>query len=93
MISVRTAGKNKCGLCTMWFEKKSVCYTVPNHRIIDLRKTWNYGQEGRRYESASYKYTNTPICLFCSQFFAISTETACVSVSYYLLNWKKFFFC
>lgn len=80
LASVRKANKLKCGLCTMWYEKKSVSYSVPNHRIIGLRRSWNYHQEGRRYESASYKYTNTPICLLCAQFFSESTETTCVSI-------------
>jgi hypothetical protein len=52
----------------MWFDRKSVNYQVPNHRILELRQSWNYVQSGRRYASASYLYGNSLVCSFCSQF-------------------------
>mmetsp|Transcript_23164 Transcript_23164/g.33959 ORF Transcript_23164/g.33959 Transcript_23164/m.33959 type:complete len:1078 (-) Transcript_23164:146-3379(-) len=66
----RTQNKVQCELCTMWFDKKSVFYKVPNHRILKLRKSWNYIQTGARYSSASYLYRNSCVCSFCTQFFS-----------------------
>lgn len=61
--------KGKCGLCKLYFDKKTMQHRVPNHRIIELQKLWNCNIEGRRYESASFLYTATAICTFCYQLF------------------------
>lgn len=67
--------KKKCGLCQMYFDRHTVKYKVPNHRIFDLQRSWmqKNGEEskveGKRYKSASYLYTDTTVCTFCSQFF------------------------
>jgi hypothetical protein len=61
--------KGKCGLCKLYFEKKTMQHRVPNHRIIELQKVWNCNIEGRRYESASFLYTATSVCTFCYQLF------------------------
>ncbi len=66
--------KEKCGLCKMYFNRHTVKYKVPNHRIHELHKKWkggNGGLEGRRYQSPSFLYTTTIVCTFCSQFFWI----------------------
>lgn len=63
--------KEKCGLCKMYFHKSTVCYRVPNHRILELQKKWKSVKEGRRYQSASFLYNMTEVCLFCSQLFAV----------------------
>jgi hypothetical protein len=73
--SVKKENKIKCELCTMWFDRKSVVYEVPNHRILELRKSWNYIQSGRRYASASYLYGNSLVCSFCSQFLSTTRGT------------------
>jgi hypothetical protein len=53
----------------MWFDKKSVRYKIPSHRIVDIQKQWNYVREGKRYANPSFLYGTATVCLFCSQFF------------------------
>ena len=66
---VKKQNKDRCALCKMWFEKSSVVYKVPQHRLIDLQKKWNCHNEGRRYSTASFLYATTSVCMLCSQFF------------------------
>lgn len=72
--------KQKCGLCHLYYHKESVLYTVPNHRIFDLQNEWSEKQKtpfkrnGRRYQSASFLYTETMVCTFCSQFFCLLAD-------------------
>jgi hypothetical protein len=73
--SIKTENKGKCELCTMWYDRKSIKYKVPNHRILALRKQWGYNQTGTRYSSASYLYGNSKLCVFCAQLFSNSTKT------------------
>jgi hypothetical protein len=62
-------GRNRCALCTMWFEKSSVTYEVSNHRLLALRRKWKNLKDGRRYKCASYVYGFVYVCVFCSQLF------------------------
>ena len=64
------SNKTMCEMCSMYFDKSSMEYRVPRHRIIDYQKLWNYhGIQGRRYESASFLYSMVKVCTFCAQFF------------------------
>jgi len=58
----------------MYFEKTSVSYKVPNHRIMDLQRKWKYKREGRRYNTASFIYAFETVCAFCSQLFNNEVE-------------------
>ena len=69
MYSEKKLHKRQCGLCQLFFEKSSVIYKVPNHRIMDLQKQWKFPREGRRYNTASFIYAMTTVCTFCSQLF------------------------
>ena len=62
--------KNQCINCKMYFEKSSVKSKVPNHRIIDLQRSWGVVIEGTRYTTASYLYANSVVCVFCEQLFS-----------------------
>jgi hypothetical protein len=66
--------KERCALCRLHFNRDTVNYKVPIHRIMELKKEWDKkGEnsfEGRRYNFPSYLYTTTSVCLFCSQFFS-----------------------
>lgn len=76
----------------MWFDRKSVIYKVPNHRILELRKSWNFVQTGRRYASASYLYGNSLVCCFCSQFLSSSSDNDQVIIIYsYILLYFLYF--
>jgi len=66
--------KHKCDLCSGWFELSSVSYSVPNYKLLELRRTWGVNQTGRRYDTASFLYANAKVCKFCSQFFDQSYE-------------------
>ncbi len=66
--------KEQCRCCKMYFEKKSVNFSVPNHRVIDLQRSWNVKIEGARYSTASYLYTNSSVCVFCAQLFGFVEE-------------------
>lgn len=61
--------KIDCSLCRGYFERSSVKYRVPNHRIIDLQRSWNVKLEGRRYQSGSFLYSTSCVCVFCAQLF------------------------
>ncbi len=65
----KKAHKELCGLCRMYFEKSSVCFKVPNHRIIEKQREWRVALKGRRYESASFLYSASNVCKFCALFF------------------------
>ncbi len=58
----------------MFFHKDSVVYKVPNHRLHELHIKWNMNKSGRRYKNASFLYTTTTVCKFCSQFFDVMPE-------------------
>lgn len=65
----------------MYFDRETVNYKVPNHRIFDLQNKWRENSknavklDGRRYQSASFLYTETLVCTFCSQqFWLLSDE-------------------
>lgn len=66
--------KEKCGLCKMYFHRKSVNYKVPNHRIFDLERQWNVKRDGRRYTNPAFLYKMVDVCCFCSQFFKIMPD-------------------
>lgn len=66
----KKAHKEMCGLCRMYFEKSSVSFKVPNHRLIDKLRGWNVPIEGRRYQSASFLYSTSNLCRFCAHLFA-----------------------
>lgn len=70
IFSEKKPNKEQCGMCKMYFEKCSVSYKVPNHRIMDLQKKWKYKREGRRYNTASFIYASETVCVFCSQLFS-----------------------
>lgn len=70
MAYEKRAHKSQCALCNLYFERKSIHYKIPNYRIIELRKSWNYAQDGKRYDSASFRYFSVRVCLFCAQFFS-----------------------
>ena len=53
----------------MYFSKDSVTCKVPNHRIVDLKKSLNVVIKGQRYETASYLYATSNVCVTCAQFF------------------------
>ncbi|RYH28889.1 hypothetical protein EON65_10480 [archaeon] len=74
MAYEKSLTKEKCNLCQLYFNRNSICYKVPNHRIYSLRREWSktkngFDKQGRRYESASFLYQSTTVCCFCSQFF------------------------
>jgi hypothetical protein len=102
----KTVNKEQCGLCRMYFNRNSMKYRVVNHRINDLQKLWNYARKGRRYESASFLYTVSSVCVFCSQLFSevdlektTAVQVNIISVfsnpkhrelTQYLTNWSHF---
>ena len=61
--------KEQCACCKMYFSKDSVTCKVPNHRIVDLKKSLNVVIKGQRYETASYLYATSNVCVTCAQFF------------------------
>ena len=61
--------KEQCACCKMYFSKDSVISKVPNHRIVDLKKSLNVVIKGQRYETASYLYASSNVCVTCAQFF------------------------
>ncbi len=61
--------KEQCACCKMYFSKASVTCKVPNHRIVDLKKSLNVVIKGQRYETASYLYASSSVCVTCAQFF------------------------
>jgi hypothetical protein len=64
------SSKLMCGMCNMYFDKESMEYRVPKHRIIEYQKLWEFeGVQGRRYEAASFLYSTVRVCTMCSQFF------------------------
>ena len=65
----KKAHKSQCGLCRMYFEKKSVNFKIPNHQIMKKQTEWNMPCDGRRYESASFLYSSSNLCKFCAHFF------------------------
>ena len=62
--------KAQCGFCKLYFEKSSVRYKVPNHRIIQLQREWRVLKEGARYQSGSFLYATCEVCVFCAQRFS-----------------------
>lgn len=66
--------KAQCGLCKLYFEKSSVRYKVPNHRIIQLQRDWQILKEGARYQSGSFLYASSEVCVFCAQRFSYVDE-------------------
>lgn len=87
MAYEKALNKDKCNLCLMYFDRKTVCYKVPNHRLFHIHKKWNKARaargdkdvadkEGRRYENASFLYQAATVCAFCAQFFAQLPEDA-----------------
>ena len=67
LLTEKKTCKDQCALCKGNYDRSSVMYRIPNHRIIDLQKSWNYVREGRRYQSASFLYAMTTVCVFCFQ--------------------------
>jgi hypothetical protein len=67
----RTNSKEKCGLCTHYFDKESVVNSISNYRIQELRKQWNAvtSSDGKKHNYPSYKYSTSKVCCFCSQLF------------------------
>lgn len=61
--------KEKCYMCKMYFERKSVDKLVPHHRMLALQRKWNVVLEGRRYQSGSFMYASSHVCKFCAQLF------------------------
>ena len=61
--------KARCDMCRLWFEKSSVMYTTPNHRIEAVFKSWGYVRQGKRYTTASFLYANAHLCTFCAHMF------------------------
>ncbi len=66
-LTEKKSSKDQCALCKGNYDRSSVMYRIPNHRILDLQKSWNYVREGRRYQSASFLYAETKVCVFCFQ--------------------------
>ena len=66
--------KQQCRNCKMYFEKNSVLTQVPNHRVVDYQRSLGVFIEGKRYNTASYLYTNAPVCVFCEQLFSTTEE-------------------
>jgi len=62
--------KAQCAFCKLYFEKSSVRYKVPNHRIIQLQREWKILKEGARYNSGSFLYATSEVCVFCAQRFS-----------------------
>jgi len=62
-------GKGRCGLCEMFFDKKSLRGVISMKSILDLRKSWGVEIDNKRCKSASFLYTKRALCLFCSQQF------------------------
>jgi hypothetical protein len=67
LITEKKVSKDQCALCKGHYDRSSVMYRIPNHRILDLQRNWNYIRDGRRYQSASFKYAETKVCVFCFQ--------------------------
>jgi hypothetical protein len=83
LATERTPKKDQCGLCRMYFNRNSLKYRVANHRIVDLQKIWHFSRQGRRYQSASFLYAMTNVCIFCSQLFSdVDLERTTVQVSF-----------
>ena len=73
--------KTQCGLCKLYFDKTSVRYKVPNHRIIQLQRDWNIIKEGARYRSGSFLYATSEVCVFCAQRFSYVDDDQSPSLS------------
>ena len=73
--------KAQCALCKLYFEKSSVRYKVPNHRIIQLQREWRILKEGTRYNSGSFLYATSEVCVFCAQRFSHVDDEASPSSS------------
>lgn len=71
----KRGNKEQCGLCKMYFERRSVSFVVPNHRVIKKLQDWGVYLEGRRYKNGSFMYSNVSVCTFCSQLFAESDDS------------------
>jgi hypothetical protein len=65
----KKAHKTQCAFCRLYFEKSSVNFKVPNHRLVDKQREWSVPLGGRRYESASFLYSMSYICTFCAHIF------------------------
>eukprot|EP00981_Chlorochromonas_danica_P004376 scaffold875_cov183-Ochromonas_danica.AAC.3 len=40
MAYEKSLTKEKCNLCQMYYHRATVCYKVPNHRLLDIQKQW-----------------------------------------------------
>lgn len=76
MTLIEPIAKERCSLCMNYFSKASINFKVPNHRIIDLQHSWGYIREGKRYQNAAFLYSQSRVCVFCSQLFSIIPEEA-----------------
>ena len=81
--------KTQCGLCKLYFEKTSVRYKVPNHRIIQLQRDWNILKEGARYQSGSFLYTTSEVCVFCAQRFSYVDDDQSLSPTKILIDTRR----